>query len=352
MRKATRDRLVLPLLLPLGALVIIAIPVFGFSRILLSVSSHGATITALSVAVGIMLVAARLSSLPRIRAASLVGMLGAVAGIAMIAGGVALATIGSGEGGGPPKPPPPQGEIVAITAPVGAASKGFEPSTVDASPGSVTIKFDNADTSADNTHNVQVFSDKARTQPVSQLVPPFPGPAVKDIPVGTLKEGTYYFQCDVHPTTMNGTIVVKAGGAPGGAPCGGTESPGAPGGGGTPSTGGPPPTTGAAPPPGGTSAGPIDVTAQGLAFDKTSLSLPANTQVTIHFTNNDAGTPHNIGIYSADPATDPSAKELFKGDSVTGPASADYSVNPLPAGSYHFQCDFHPDTMKGTVTVG
>ncbi len=345
MRKATRDRLVLPLLLPLGALVIIAVPVIGFSRILLSVSSHGATITALAVAVGIMLVAARLSSLPRIRAASLVGMLGAVAGIAMIAGGVALATIGSGEGGGPPKPPPPQGEIVAITAPVGAAAKGFDPSTVDASPGSVTIKFDNADTSADNTHNVQVFSDKARTQPVSQLVPPFPGPAVKDIPVGTLKEGTYYFQCDVHPTTMNGTIVVKAGGAPGGGTPPST-------GGTSPSTGGTPPSSGGAPPPGGTSAGPIDVAAQGLAFDKTSLSLPANTKVTIHFTNNDAGTPHNIGIYSADPATDPSAKELFKGDSVTGPASADYSVNPLPAGSYHFQCDFHPDTMKGTVTVG
>ncbi|MDP9301521.1 MAG: hypothetical protein M3P43_11615, partial [Actinomycetota bacterium] len=110
MRKATRDRLVLPLLIPLGALVVIAIPVFGFSRILLSVSAHGATITALAVAVGIMLVAARLSSLPRIRAATLVGMLGGVAGIAMIAGGVALATIGSGAAEGPKGPggPPPK----------------------------------------------------------------------------------------------------------------------------------------------------------------------------------------------------------------------------------------------------
>jgi plastocyanin len=341
MRKATRDRLVLPLLIPLGALVVIAIPVFGFSRILLSVSAHGATITALAVAVGIMVVAARLSSLPRIRAATLVGMLAGVAGIAMIAGGVALATIGSGaaEGHGGPGGPPPK--TITITAPVGAATKGFEQTKV-AAPADVPvqIKFDNMDT---DTHNVHVFSDDKSTQSVAEGKI-FAGPGSEDIPLGTLNDGTYYFRCDVHPTTMIGEIDATPGG--------GTQSPGAPGGGTTPSAGGPPPTTGGAPPPGGASAGPIDITAQNLVFDKTSLSLPANTQVTIHFTNNDPSTQHNIGIYSADPATDPSAKELFKGDPVTGPGSTDYTVNPLPAGSYHFQCDFHPDTMKGTVTVG
>src|SRR2546423_15455832 len=122
MRKATRGRLVLPLLIPLGALVIIAVPVLGFSRILLSVSSHAPTATALCVAVGIMVAASRFASLPRIRAATLVGMLGAVAGVAMIAGGVALATIGNGEK--PAGPPGPAAAIATITAPVGAASKG------------------------------------------------------------------------------------------------------------------------------------------------------------------------------------------------------------------------------------
>src|SRR3982750_17988 len=97
MRKATRDRLVLPLLIPLGALVIIAVPVIGFSRILLSLSGHSATVTAFVVVAAIMLLALRLSALPRIRAATLVGVLGAVAGVAMIAGGIALASIGGGE---------------------------------------------------------------------------------------------------------------------------------------------------------------------------------------------------------------------------------------------------------------
>jgi plastocyanin len=347
MKKATRDRLVLPLLLPLGALVIIAIPVIGFSRILLSVSAHGATITALAVAVGIMLVAARLSSLPRIRAASLIGMLGAVAGIAMIAGGVALATIGGGEEGGPEGPKGPPATILTLTAPVGAASKGFAETKLDAPAGvPVTIKFDNQDSGT--PHNVQVFSDKAHTQGVGEEVPPFPGPAVKDVPLGTLDEATYYFQCDVHPTTMNGTLEAKAGAAP--VPGGGET----PGGGGAPPTGGQPaPSGGAQPPPGGGApAGPVEITAQNLAFDKTSLSLPAGGEDDIHFVNNDAGTPHNIVIFSADPATDPSAKALFTGDPVTGPGSTDYKFKAPPPGDYFFHCEFHPDTMKGTVTVG
>src|SRR3954466_3111337 len=105
MRKATRDRLVLPLLIPLGALVIIAIPVIGFSRILLSLSAHPATTTAFVVVLAIMLLAIRFASLPRIRAATLVGLLGAVAGVAMVAGGIAPAAIGRG-GGGAAGPPP------------------------------------------------------------------------------------------------------------------------------------------------------------------------------------------------------------------------------------------------------
>jgi plastocyanin len=319
--------------------------VIGFSRILLSVSAHGATITALSVAIGIMLVAARLSSLPRIRAASLVGMLGAVAGIAMIAGGVALATIGSGEEG-PPKPPGPPATMVAITAPVGAASKGFEQTKVAAPADEpVTITFDNQDT---ESHNVHVFSDKAYGQTVGEVVPPFPGPAAKDVPLGTLKEGTYYFRCDVHPTTMTGTIEAGGGGAP--APGGGTPSAG--GGQPSPPAGGGAPSGGAQPPPGGAPSGPVEITAQNLAFDKTTLALPAGGEDDIHFVNNDAGTTHNIVILSADPATDPSAKMLFRGDPVTGPNSTDYTFKAPSPGSYFFHCEFHPDTMKGTVTVG
>ncbi len=36
---------------------------------------------------------------------------------------------------------------------------------------------------------------------------------------------------------------------------------------------------------------------------------------------------------------------------MTGPATAEYAVPPLPAGEYYFQCDVHP-TMNGTVVDG
>ncbi|MFL5737842.1 MAG: cupredoxin domain-containing protein [Actinomycetota bacterium] len=360
MKKATRDRLVLPLLIPLGALVVIAIPVIGFSRILLSLSAHAATVTAFVVVVAIMLLAIRFASLPRIRAATLVGMLGGVAGVAMVAGGIALASIGSGEEA-PSGPAPPPATVIAVAAPVGAASKGYVDTKLTAPAGPAEIKFDNQDTSPSTDHNVDVYTDKDYTSSIGSVTP-FQGPAVKTFRLSTpLKDGTtYYFRCEVHPTTMEGTIEV--GGAPAGggqpAPAGGGGQPSAqpPGGGGHPSAGGQPsgaPSSASAQPPaGGAPSGPVDVTAQNLAFDKTTIALPAGGQDSIHFTNNDAGVPHNIVIFSADPSTDPNAKTLFTGEPVTGPGSTDYTFKAPPPGQYFFHCEFHPDTMKGTVTVG
>ena len=40
---------------------------------------------------------------------------------------------------------------------------------------------------------------------------------------------------------------------------------------------------------------------------------------------------------------------MFKGDIVAG-KKVDYQVGALPAGTYGFICEVHPD-MKGTLTV-
>ena len=91
----------------------------------------------------------------------------------------------------------------------------------------------------------------------------------------------------------------------------------------------------------------MNVTAQGIAFDTSTIDLPANKASTIHFVNKDAGVQHNIAIYpSADDLTNP----LFRGDLVTGVDETDYAVDPLKAGTYYFHCDVHP-TMNGTVNV-
>ena len=97
---------------------------------------------------------------------------------------------------------------------------------------------------------------------------------------------------------------------------------------------------------GGGQAGPTLV-AQGIAFDTDTLNLPADTATTLTFENKDANTPHNFAIYEDDTATTP----LFQGDIVTGPATVEFKLPAIPAGTYYFQCDVHP-TMNGTVVVG
>ncbi len=71
------------------------------------------------------------------------------------------------------------------------------------------------------------------------------------------------------------------------------------------------------------------VTASGIAFDTSTIDLPANQPSTIHFVNEDNGTQHNIAIY---PSADDLANPLFRGDLLTGPGETDYAVDPLEAG--------------------
>jgi mono/diheme cytochrome c family protein/plastocyanin len=117
------------------------------------------------------------------------------------------------------------------------------------------------------------------------------------------------------------------------APSGGTGSP-------APSastgTGSPAPSTG------GTVT--VNLAAQNIAFDQATLTAPAGVSFDILFTNNDAGTPHDVAI------TDPSGIQQFKGETFPGVATKDYTVPPLVAGTYNFACTVHPN-MTGVLTV-
>lgn len=81
------------------------------------------------------------------------------------------------------------------------------------------------------------------------------------------------------------------------------------------------------------------------------LAAPADVAFTVNFDNQDAGVAHTFSILDRDPRRDPNAKQLFQGDQVTGPRMQTYELNALPAGTYHFRCDFHPDQMFGTLLV-
>ena len=301
MRTSTRDRVVLPILLPIVMLLVIAAALFGFSRILLSLTKDAATAIALIVALSILVVAAVVASRSVVRASSLASMLGAIAGVAMLAGGIALIAVGAGGeeggGGGP-----------AVTISLTAKGIAFDKTTLSVPAGKpFAIAFDNQD--AGIQHDVQIFDNESFTGTPLLNGEIVTGPAKVTYEAPALDPGTYYFHCSVHPTQMQGTIEATAA---------------TPGGGGTR----------------------ITVAAQGLQFDTNRIELPAGAPSTIHFENNDPGIQHNIAIF-----TDSSlGTNLFRGEIVTGPAAVDYRIPPLEPGSYYFHCDVHP-TMSGTVVV-
>jgi plastocyanin len=101
-----------------------------------------------------------------------------------------------------------------------------------------------------------------------------------------------------------------------------------------PVAGGSPATTGAT----------VHISAQSIAFDTDHLEATAGQAFVLEFDNNDAGIPHNVEIKDA------SGVSMFKGQIITGPAKVSYQVPALPAGSYMFLCDVHPN-MTGTLTV-
>jgi len=310
MKPALRDRLVMPILLPLGILAVIATVLFGFSRILLSLTPTAATVTAIVVAIGVVVTASVAAGRKQVRLSTIGAMLGVTAGVAMLAGGVALAVVGGSEeepGGGGEKP------VVTLAA----ANIAFEPTSLTVPAGEAfTLRFHNED--ANTQHNVQIFDD-----PKFAGTPLFSGALVTgvrqtDYEVDPLEAGAYFFHCEVHPTMTGKMQAVPSGpGGPGGP--GGT-GPGGPGGG-------------------------VTVVAQNIAFDTSTIQLePVPTTIT--FENRDAGVQHDIAIYSDSSLAD----ELFDGELVTGPATVDYAVPALPPGEHYFQCNVHP-TMNGSVVV-
>jgi plastocyanin len=301
-KSSTRDRVVLPILIPVGALVVIVAVLFLFSRVLLTLSEHAATGVALVVASSVLIAGTVAFTRPHVRTSTLGAMVGSVAGIAMVSGGIAILAF---------RPTIPVAPFAAsIVAGPGAATKGYQTTTLSVPAGHpIDITFQNQDPSV--PHNVDVTSDKAGSTSLG-AAPVAPGPATTHVNIGALQPGTYYFHCEVHPTTMTGTITVSAAAA--------SSTPAAP-------------------------VGATEV-AHSIQFENKSLSLPANQASTITFQNEDPAIQHNIDIFS-DQAY---SKSVFQGALVTGPATQVYDVPSLAPGTYYFHCDVHI-SMTGTITV-
>jgi plastocyanin len=302
MRGETRNRLVLPIVIPIGILLVIALVLFGFSRILLSVTPDAATVTALVVAATILIAAAVAASRARVRESTIGGLLGTVAGVAMLAGGIAIVAIG---------PPTEAVKPFAATlvAPDHASIDGFAQTTLSfPADRPVNLTFENQEPG--QQHDMVITAGSDAKAPVVFTGPLVQGPGSAVYSIKPLQPGSYFYYCQVHPTTMMGTLTV------------------------------------APEPSGGGGGGGLTVTAQNTQFDTSTISLTADTPSTLTFKNLDPGTQHNIGIYEDQGYT----KEDFKGAVITGVATATYRIQALKPGTYYFKCDIHA-TMTGTVEV-
>ena len=295
---------------PLIALVLGGILVWSFSRILLAVGKDEAVAIATLMALNILVGAALVAYGRRVRGRPVAFPFIVAAGaIVVVAGAVSAFAFGDK---GPEKAEAagPKPQAVSLTS---QGTKFVETKLNLTAGARVSMKFDNKD--AGVQHNFALFDGPDATAPVVFRGDLVPGPATVTYSfTAPPKPGTYFFHCDVHPTVMKGTVTVAAG----------------------------------APPPGGAAGAPLQLSAKNIAFSPTKLTAMAGGKITIHFNNQDPATPHNVVVFNGPDATAP---VLFKGDLVTGPASADYTFDAPPPGTYFFHCEVHPQQMTGTLTI-
>jgi plastocyanin len=92
----------------------------------------------------------------------------------------------------------------------------------------------------------------------------------------------------------------------------------------------------------------IMVTAAGMAFDTSTITVSAGAHVTITFNNKDNGILHNIAFYTSAAAT----TVIYKGENILGVSNITYTFDaPTTPGTYFFRCDLHPTTMTGSFIV-
>jgi plastocyanin len=174
---------------------------------------------ALGVAIAILLVAVYLVSLPKVEPILIATIF--IGAALLLTGGTIWAALYEEEGGGGPESP--ENYILMIDGLKFNKNEMHIPPNVD-----VPIVADNQE--AQVSHNWAAYADDS----VSELLfgtEICPGPCTEVVTVN-LDVGEYYYQCDVHPTTMTGTLFVEEG-APepepppgeGGAPPPGGEAP-------------------------------------------------------------------------------------------------------------------------------
>jgi plastocyanin len=99
----------------------------------------------------------------------------------------------------------------------------------------------------------------------------------------------------------------------------------------------------------------IDLVARDMAFNVSTITVPAGASVTVNFHNRESpgssqvtGIAHNFAVYDSPAA----AGMIFSGEIITGGGDAIYRFTaPATPGTYFFRCDVHPELMNGQFIV-
>lgn len=221
---AARERVALPLLIPLGVLAFALLVIYGLSRVYLSLSGDGPVALAAGIAIGVLIIASYIAYNPRVSGPQ-IGAIMAVAAIALIGGSIWGITEDEGaahvekapESAGPGVSPSPGGAGgLAITLGDNFFEyEGAKEPTVSVAAGEEVV-FDLTN-SGKGTHNMHVA---AGGEYDTQLCGPADDDPCSDpdtirggktatITITIDEPGTYDFRCDFHVAEMTGTLEVQ-----------------------------------------------------------------------------------------------------------------------------------------------
>jgi plastocyanin len=203
-----RIRLPLPIVIPVGALVVIAGATIGFAEILLHVPKHVAVALALVMALNVLGACAFVAIKPKVTTANWAELF-IVVTYPIIIGAVLTQTgIVDNSASAEEKPPattaseaPPAAGLALV-----ASGLAWDADVLAAPAGKpFAVKVTNEDTTV---HNFSIYADGTLKEQLldGQDVPA--GATVEEKVDQPIDKGEYYFQCDYHPT-MSGTLEVK-----------------------------------------------------------------------------------------------------------------------------------------------
>ena len=205
-----RLRLPLPIVIPVGSLLLIGLVAFGFSRIFLNVPKEAALVIASVLAANILGGFAVLATRRRLSRTTLLELLIVVSYPLVIGAVIATMNIDEGHHEAEAAPAAAEGEAGegaagGATTAVAAEGTQFDTETITLKGGAANpLTFENLDEGVQ--HNISIYEDDTAEKTIFEGELIDGGSADYEIEMPA-KPAEAYFRCDVHPA-MEGTVEV------------------------------------------------------------------------------------------------------------------------------------------------